>query len=112
MVAQNDAFNLTKLAIRRYYTQAVPQLSRLVADFPPHRSGFEPRSGHVGFVVGKVAREHVFCEYFGLPCQFSFHRMLHIHHHLSSGADTIGQKVTDVPSGLSLAPPQETKKKI
>jgi hypothetical protein len=29
----------------------------------------------------------VFSEYFGFPCPFSFHRMLHIHHHLSSGVD-------------------------
>jgi hypothetical protein len=44
------------------------------------------------------------------PCQFSFHRLLHTHH-LSSRAGTIGQLVTDVPSGLSLTPSQETKKK-
>jgi hypothetical protein len=37
--------------------------------------------------------------------------VLHIHHHLSSGAGTLGQLVADVPSGLSLTPPQETKKK-
>jgi hypothetical protein len=29
----------------------------------------------------------------------------------SSGAGTIGQLVADIPSGLSLTPPQETKKK-
>jgi hypothetical protein len=34
-----------------------------------------------------------------------------IHHHLSSGAGTIGQLVTDVPNGLRHTPPQETKKK-
>jgi hypothetical protein len=62
----------------------------------------------VGFVVGKVALGQVFSEYFGLPCQFSFHRLLHTH--LSSGAGTIGQLVADIPSGLSLTPPQETKK--
>jgi hypothetical protein len=33
-------------------------------------------------------------------------------HHLSSGAGTIGQVVADVPSRLSLTPPQETKKKL
>jgi hypothetical protein len=38
------------------------------------------------------------------------HRLLHTHH-LSSVAGTIGQLVADVPSGLSLTPPQETKKK-
>jgi hypothetical protein len=33
-----------------------------------------------------------------------------IHYHLSYGAGTIGQIVADVPSGLSITPPQETKK--
>jgi hypothetical protein len=64
----------------------------------------------VGFVVDLVALGQFFCEYFGFPCQFSFHRLLHIHH-TSSGAGTMGQLVADVPSGLSLTPPQETKKK-
>jgi hypothetical protein len=33
----------------------------------------------------------VFFDYFGFPCLSSFHRFLHNHHHLSSGAGTIGQ---------------------
>jgi hypothetical protein len=57
----------------------------------------------------KVALGHVFSEYFGFPCKFSFHRLLHAHR-LSSEAGTIGQLVTDVPSGLIRTPPQETKK--
>jgi hypothetical protein len=65
----------------------------------------------VGFVVDKVVLGQVFSEYFGFPYQFSFHRMLHIHHHISSGAGTIGQLVTEVPIGLGLTPPHETKKK-
>jgi hypothetical protein len=65
----------------------------------------------VGFVVDKVVLGQVFSEYFVFPCQFSFHRLLHIHHHhLSSGAGTIGQLAADVPSGLSLTTSQETKK--
>jgi hypothetical protein len=59
-------------------------------------------SDHVGFVVDKMALGQVFCEYFGFPCQFSFHQLLHIHHHLSSGAGTVGQLAADVPSGLGL----------
>jgi hypothetical protein len=62
----------------------------------------------VGFVVDKMALGQVFSEYFGFS---SFHQLLHIHHHLSSGAGTIGQLVTDVPSGLSLTPLQEKKTK-
>jgi hypothetical protein len=80
---------------------AVPYLGLLVA-------GFEPRSGPLGFLVDKVTEEQDFSEYFGFPCQLSFHRLLHIHHHhLSSWAGTIGHTVADVPSGLSLIPPRE-----
>jgi hypothetical protein len=61
-------------------------------------------------VVDKVALGQVFSEFFGFPSQFSFHRLLHIHHHLSSGAGTVGQLVADVPGGLNLTPPQESKK--
>jgi hypothetical protein len=64
----------------------------------------------VEFVVDNVALGQGYSDYFGFPCQFSFHRLLHIHHHLSSGAGTVGQLVVDVPSGLSLTPPQETGK--
>jgi hypothetical protein len=46
---------------------------------------------HAGFVVDKVALGQVFSEYFGFPCQSSFHHLLH-NHHLSSGAGTIGQQ--------------------
>jgi hypothetical protein len=60
--------------------------------------------------VNKVALGQVYSEYFGFPCQFSFHRLLHTHH-LSSGAGTIGQLVADVADGLILTPPQETKNK-
>jgi hypothetical protein len=37
--------------------------------------------GHVGFVVDKVALGQVFSEYFGFPCQSSFHQLLHNHYH-------------------------------
>jgi hypothetical protein len=60
--------------------------------------------------VDKVALGEVFSEYFGFTCQFSFHRLLHTHL-LSSGAGTIDQLVADVPSGLSLTAPQETRSK-
>jgi hypothetical protein len=81
----------------------------LVTGFPPRRPGFEPGSGHVGFMVYKVARGQVFSEYFGFPCLSSFHQLLHNHHHLSSGAGTIGQLVAAVPSGLSLTSREKNK---
>jgi hypothetical protein len=42
--------------------------------------------------MDNVALGQVFSEYFGFPCQSSFHQLLHNHHHLSSGAGTIGQQ--------------------
>jgi hypothetical protein len=52
---------------------AAPYLKRLVAGFPLRWHGFKPGSSHVGFVVDKVGLEQVFSEYFGFPCQSSFH---------------------------------------
>jgi hypothetical protein len=57
----------------------------------------------VGFVVDKVALGQVFSEYFGFPCQSSFHQLLHNHLHLSSGAGTISQKWPQY-KGLSPTP--------
>jgi hypothetical protein len=82
----------------RTITQAVNR------GFPPQLPVFEPRSSHMGFVVDKTALGEIFSEYFGFRYQFSFHRLLHIHHYLLSGAGTIGQLVADVPNGLSVTP--------
>jgi hypothetical protein len=38
-------------------------LKGLVAGFPLRRPGFEHRSGHVGFVVDKIALGQIFSEY-------------------------------------------------
>jgi hypothetical protein len=102
----------TNTNVKHYYYigMAVTQLRRLAAGFQPRWPGFDLRSCHAGFVVDKVALGQVFSEYFGFPCKFSFHRLLHTHHHLSSGADAVGQIAADVPSGLSLTSPQEIKK--
>jgi hypothetical protein len=35
--------------------------------FTPQRARFDPRWGHLGFVVDKVALRHFFSEYFGFP---------------------------------------------
>jgi hypothetical protein len=76
------------------------------AGFPPRRPVFDSRSGHVGFVVDKLALGQFSSDYFGFPSQLSFHQILHTH--LSSGAGIIGQLVADVPSGLI---PSDEKKK-
>jgi hypothetical protein len=72
---------------------AVSQFGRLVADFKRRRPGFLPRSGHVGFLVDIIALEQVFYEYFGFPCQFSFHRLLHTHHYIAFVAGIIREIV-------------------
>jgi hypothetical protein len=36
---------------------------------------------HMGFVVDKAALGQVFFQYFGFPCQSSFHQFLHHHNH-------------------------------
>lgn len=48
--------------------RAVPWFRRLVAGFPPRRLGFDPMSGHVGFVVDRVALGKVFSEHFEFSC--------------------------------------------
>jgi hypothetical protein len=58
---------------------------------PTAAARVQPGSGHVRFVVDKVALGQVFSEYFCFPCRSSFHQFLHNHHHLSSGVGTIGQ---------------------
>jgi hypothetical protein len=40
------------------------------------------RVEHVVFVVDKAALGQVFSQYFGCPCQSSFHQFLHPHNHL------------------------------
>jgi predicted glycosyl hydrolase (DUF1957 family) len=39
------------------------------------------QSEHVGFVVDKAALGQVFSQYFGFPCQASFHQFLQHHNH-------------------------------
>jgi hypothetical protein len=60
----------------------------------------------VGFVVDKVVLGQVFSEYFGFPCQSSFHQLLRNHPHASSGAYTIGQKWPQY-LGRDLVPPHK-----
>jgi hypothetical protein len=88
------------------------QEGRAIAQAVSRQPGFEPTSGNVGYMVEKVVLGKFFSEYFGFPCQFSFHRLLHTHHYISSGAGTIGQLIADVLIGLSLTPPQETETKL
>jgi hypothetical protein len=61
-----------------------------------------------GIRSGQSGTGQASSDYFGFSCQVSFHRLLHIHRHLSSGTGIISQTVVNVPTGLSLNLPQET----
>jgi hypothetical protein len=74
---------------------------------PKQRPGFEPRWG-VWFVVDEVALRQVFLRVLRFPLPIV---ILPTAPHSSSGDGTIGQIVSDVPSGVSLIPLQETRKK-
>jgi hypothetical protein len=63
----------------------------------------------MGFVVDKVALGQVFSEYFGFPCQSSFHQLLH-NHRRSSGAGTIGQQWPTYQVDLGSHHPEKLKK--
>jgi hypothetical protein len=52
---QQECAYATLVCLGRTIAQAVS----LVAGSPPQRPGFEPRLGHVGFVVNKVTLEQV-----------------------------------------------------
>jgi hypothetical protein len=103
--ARNVNFNMNSVMFLFSVLQIVVNIAfrnNIVVYFRPCRSSgtirrlltsapdFEPRSGHAGFVVDKAALVHVFFYYLGFSCQFSFQRLLHIHHP-SSGAGTICQ---------------------
>jgi hypothetical protein len=62
-----------------------------------------------GICGGQCGTGTGFLQVLWFLCQFSFHRLLRSHHHPSSGAGSIGQIVTDVPSGISLTKPQEKR---
>jgi hypothetical protein len=87
----------------------------LVAGFPPRRPGFEPGSGHVGFVIDKAVLGQIFPGYSGFLCQ-SFHRLLHTYDpsaslslslsssSSSSGTGTVGLSCL---SGLGYTQPEK-----
>jgi hypothetical protein len=90
--------------VYRHFTREVGSaVVEAVTSFPPQLPGFKTKSGHVGFVVDKVALGQVFSKYTGFSCQ-SLHQVFHTHQHFST-AGTIGQTVADVPSGLSHTQP-------
>jgi hypothetical protein len=61
--------------IRVRRVEVVPQLRRLVAGFPQWLSS----PGQLMWDFGWL-KWQVFSEYYGFPCQFAFHRLLHSYH--------------------------------
>jgi Zn-dependent M28 family amino/carboxypeptidase len=57
----------------------VPEIMYLVTGLPYWQHRFNPRSGHVGFVVDEVASAQVFSKYFRISFQFLSHQLLPIH---------------------------------
>jgi hypothetical protein len=78
----------------------VPCLRWLTAGCPLHWLQYYPGSGHVGFVVDKVALEHVISKYVGFTFHFSFHWMFCTR--ISSRTGITGPTVAGTPSGFSL----------
>jgi hypothetical protein len=76
---------------------------------PTAAPGVRAQVRSCGICGGQCGTMTGFLRVLRFPCQFSFHWLFH-RHHLSSGAGIIGQLVADEPSGLSLSPPQESKK--
>jgi hypothetical protein len=83
-------------------------MRRLVAGFPPRRPGFEPWSGHMGFVVDKVALAQLLFRVVLFPMPALIPPVAPY----SSSIIRVwynGPVAAAVPNGLSLTPPQETK---
>jgi hypothetical protein len=82
---------------------AVPWLRCLAADFLLWQPGFEPKSGHVGFVVDKVALGQVSStSSHSTKCSVLICHLMQVQ---------VVQLMANIPSGLSLTSPHNIKKK-
>jgi hypothetical protein len=64
----------------------------------------------VGFVVDKAALGQVFSEYFGFPCQSSFHQFIHHNNHPGLAQSACSAEWTQVDS--TPPPPYQFKKNL
>jgi hypothetical protein len=67
------------ICVKYIYCYGCRVINYVVAGYPLLQPGFEPRSGHVIFVMGGETLGQVLCVCFGFPCEFSTHELLHIH---------------------------------
>jgi hypothetical protein len=86
------------------YAPSLAQLRRLVVGFPPRRTKSDPRSGHVAFVVGKVALGR-----FSPSTSVSPANSHSTDCSILTG--TVDPYEADEPSGLSLTLPDELRVK-
>jgi hypothetical protein len=56
------------IILRRHRVGGRALRQLLVTSFPVLRAGFNLKSGHVEFMMGKVASWRVFSQYFGFSC--------------------------------------------
>jgi hypothetical protein len=68
-------FHFTFGALEGITIQPMPWLCRLLDAFPPLWTAFDPSSGHVGYVMDKMA----LAEIFSFSYQFYFQQLRHIH---------------------------------
>jgi hypothetical protein len=86
-----NAFRLLMLSPTLTHNEGCTIAQAVSRRLPTAAARVRARVRSCGSVVDKVTLGQVFSEYFSFPCQSSFHQLLHNHHHLSSGAGTIGQ---------------------
>jgi hypothetical protein len=81
--------------------QNVPWLRRSVAGLSPRRTGFDPNSVYVGFVVGKVTLEQAYLPVRRYSLSVSFHhRSILIHCYQLRHARTDYRTLVDTPAGF------------
>jgi hypothetical protein len=86
----------------------MPELMWLITGFPLWWLAFEPRSGHVGFVVDNVALRQVFSKYFSFRYK-AFHQLCHTHHYSSSKTGINKPLTSVIVDSVPLLPKKQNK---
>jgi hypothetical protein len=73
-MSRHTEYNIPTIFMCEGCVRAVPYTRRLVSNMSLRRSGFDPISAHVRFIVDKVALGQIFCKFFGFPLSISIHR--------------------------------------
>jgi hypothetical protein len=78
VTTDSDGFMFKRVVLMETFLEEGTSRGRAIAQavsrwLPTAAARVQTRSSHVGFVVDKVGLGQVFSEYFGFPCQSSFH---------------------------------------